>query len=244
VTSASLGTGVGTALAVNTGSAGAFVVNGGALGTPSSGTVTNLTGTASININGTVGATTPTTGAFTTVTSSGGITISKTTTATVGGSTTDQLQIQNNGSGGALMAFHRAGAYAINLGLDTDNVFRLGGWSNGANAYRWTSDTSGNFVAQSNVTAYSDIRLKKDLAKIDNALAKVEALTGYTFTRIDTDQRQTGLIAQDVQKVLPEAVMDDGERLSLAYGHLAGLLVEAIKELKAEVELLKAKNAS
>ena len=61
------GTGVVTALGVNTGSAGAFVVNGGALGTPSSGTVTNLTGTASININGTVGATTPTTGVFTTL---------------------------------------------------------------------------------------------------------------------------------------------------------------------------------
>jgi hypothetical protein len=69
-----LGTGVATALAVNTGSAGAFVVNGGALGTPSSGTVTNLTGTASININGTVGGTTPTTGAFTTISASGVIT--------------------------------------------------------------------------------------------------------------------------------------------------------------------------
>jgi hypothetical protein len=65
-----LGTGVATALAVNTGSAGAFVVNGGALGTPSSGTVTNLTGTASININGTVGATTANTGAFTTLSAS------------------------------------------------------------------------------------------------------------------------------------------------------------------------------
>lgn len=64
--SSAVGTGVLTALGVNVGSAGAFVVNGGALGTPSSGTVTNLTGTASININGTVGATTPTTGAFTT----------------------------------------------------------------------------------------------------------------------------------------------------------------------------------
>ena len=62
-----LGTGVATALAVNVGTAGAPVVNGGALGTPSSGTVTNLTGTASININGTVGATTPTTGVFTTL---------------------------------------------------------------------------------------------------------------------------------------------------------------------------------
>lgn len=68
-----IGTGVATALGVNTGSAGAFVVNGGALGTPSSGTVTNLTGTASININGTVGATTASTGAFTTVTATGGV---------------------------------------------------------------------------------------------------------------------------------------------------------------------------
>jgi hypothetical protein len=62
-----LGTGVATALAVNVGSAGAFVTFNGALGTPSSGMVTNLTGTASININGTVGATTTNTGAFTTV---------------------------------------------------------------------------------------------------------------------------------------------------------------------------------
>jgi len=62
------GTGVVTALGVNTGTAGAFVVNNGALGTPSSGTVTNLTGTASININGTVGATTPAAASVTTAT--------------------------------------------------------------------------------------------------------------------------------------------------------------------------------
>lgn len=72
------GTGVLTALGVNVGSAGAFVTFNGALGTPSSGTVTNLTGTASININGTVGSTTPTTGAFTTISASGAITASTT----------------------------------------------------------------------------------------------------------------------------------------------------------------------
>jgi hypothetical protein len=71
-----LGTGIATALAVNTGSSGAPVINGGVLGTPSSGTVTNLTGTASININGTVGATTATTGAFTTLSASGAVTLS------------------------------------------------------------------------------------------------------------------------------------------------------------------------
>jgi hypothetical protein len=76
-----LGTGVATALAINVGTAGSAVVNGGALGTPSSGTVTNLTGTASININGTVGATTPTTGAFTTLNASGLTRVGTATTA-------------------------------------------------------------------------------------------------------------------------------------------------------------------
>jgi hypothetical protein len=72
------GTGVVTALGVNTGTAGAFVVNGGVLGTPSSGTVTNLTGTASININGTVGATTPAAGTFTSLSDSGNLTFTGT----------------------------------------------------------------------------------------------------------------------------------------------------------------------
>ena len=71
---AGLGTGVATALAVNIGSAGAPVLFNGALGTPSSGTVTNLTGTASININGTVGATTANTGAFTNLSYTGTLT--------------------------------------------------------------------------------------------------------------------------------------------------------------------------
>jgi hypothetical protein len=78
------GTGVATALAVNVGTAGSFVVNGGALGTPSGGTVTNLTGTASININGTVGATTPAAGTFTSVTDSG-LTAGRVTFAGTGG---------------------------------------------------------------------------------------------------------------------------------------------------------------
>jgi len=81
------GTGVVTALGVSTGTAGAFVVNGGALGTPFSGTVTNLTGTASININGTVGATTAADGKFTTLSSSGAYTPNQ--TAGIVGTTTN-----------------------------------------------------------------------------------------------------------------------------------------------------------
>jgi hypothetical protein len=114
----SFGTGVATALGINVGTAGAFVVNGGALGTPSSGTVTNLTGTASININGTVGATTPNTGAFTTLSSTGNTTLgdASTDTATINAaatfnanavisvnSTTNALRITQTGTGNCLV---------------------------------------------------------------------------------------------------------------------------------------------
>lgn len=88
------GTGVQTALGVNVGSAGAPVLFNGALGTPSSGTVTNLTGTASININGTVGATTPTTGSFTTVTTSGNIELGNASDTTLSRSAAGQLAVE------------------------------------------------------------------------------------------------------------------------------------------------------
>jgi DNA gyrase/topoisomerase IV subunit A len=81
--------------------------------------------------------------------------------------------------------------------------------------------------------------LKKDLVKINGALDKVRQLTGFTYTRIDNGERQTGLLAQDVQKVLPEAVIENSDEmktLSVAYGNLAGLLVESIKEVDDKLE--------
>lgn len=101
-------------------------------------------------------------------------------------------------------------------------------------------DGSGNLIAAANVSAYSDRRLKSDLQRIENALDKVQKLTGYTYTRTDLGARQTGLIAQDVQAVLPEAVSEDADgKLALAYGNVMGLVVEAIKELRAEIEWIK-----
>ena len=100
--------------------------------------------------------------------------------------------------------------------------------------------TDGSFTSTGNITAYSDRKLKKDLIKITKALDKVCSLTGYTFTRIDNNMRQTGLIAQDVKAVLPEAVSTSQDGiLGISYGQLAGLIVEAIKELKTEVADLK-----
>jgi hypothetical protein len=135
------------------------------------------------------------------------------------------------------MSFHRGGQYAINMGLDSDNVFRIGGWSAPANLLQM--DMAGNLTMANNVAAYSDRRLKTNLEPITDALEKVQSLTGYTYTRIDNGQRQTGLVAQDVQEVLPEAVMDDGKHLSLAYGNMVGLLVEAIKAQQARIDALE-----
>lgn len=234
---------------------------GGALGTPSSGTLTNCIGYTYANLSGTV----PTWNQDTTGTaaianalntantytvngvySTNYIEVKKTTTVTVGtASGSDQFQLQNNSSGAALMSFHRNGAYAINMGLDTDNVFRLGGWSVGANTYRFQSDTSGNFTALGNVTAYSDQRLKKDWSDLpSDFIEKLATVKSGTYTRIDSGERQAGASAQDMQKILPE-VVQDGEHLSLAYGNAALVaaieLAKQVVELKKEIELLKAR---
>lgn len=137
----------------------------------------------------------------------------------------------------------RSASIGFKIGITTTNLFTIGGGATGPDnvitSNYLTVDSSGNTTALGNVTAYSDKRLKKDLVKIDNALDKLDQLTGYLYTRTDTGARQTGLLAQDVQKVLPEAVDASGEHLTLAYGNMLGLIVEAIKELRQEVEALK-----
>jgi len=97
-------------------------------------------------------------------------------------------------------------------------------------------------TAAGNITANSDVRLKRDIVKIDNAIEKVKKLNGVTFTRIDvedTTKRYAGLIAQEVLEVLPEAV-EGTATYSVAYGNMVGLLVEAIKEQQSEIDELKA----
>ena len=97
---------------------------------------------------------------------------------------------------------------------------------------------NGSITASGNVTAYSDERLKSDIKTIDNALDKVSQMRGVTFTK--DDKLSSGVIAQEMEQVAPELVQD-GEYKSVAYGNTVGYLIEAIKELKAEVADLKCK---
>jgi hypothetical protein len=100
-------------------------------------------------------------------------------------------------------------------------------------------DASYNLTATGDVTAYSDKRVKTDISKIDNALEKVCSINGYTYKRIDTEdeKRHTGVLAQEVVKVLPEVVHGSEETTySVAYGNMAGLFIEAMKDMKSQLD--------
>ena len=100
---------------------------------------------------------------------------------------------------------------------------------------------SGSVTATGDITAYSDARLKADVETITGALDRVRKLRGVTFSRRETGNRGVGLIAQELAPIVPEAVMthEDG-LLSVAYGNLVGVLIEAVKDLADKVERLEA----
>lgn len=98
----------------------------------------------------------------------------------------------------------------------------------------------GDIVASGNVTAYSDEKLKTNITTIENALALVEQMRGVRYNRIEDGKAGIGVVAQEMQQVLPEVVLE-GDNLSVAYGNLVGVLIEAVKELSARVKELEAK---
>ena len=121
-----------------------------------------------------------------------------------------------------------------------------------AGAEEMRLEDDGDLHVDGNITAYSttvsDARLKKDIVKIDGALDKVCSINGYTFTYEKDDKKSAGVIAQELEAVLPSAVTESatpyhGEEgqmyKTVQYDQLHGLLIEAIKELKAEIEDLK-----
>ena len=141
--------------------------------------------------------------------------------------------------------FVRAGWHFYNAGgVDQWLTIRDNGlWLDG-NAPDLRVGRNGSF---DNVEIRSDRRSKDNIVKIENALDKVCTLTGNTYTlnhKNGTSSISAGLIAQEVQEVLPEAVTVDNDEdalLRLNYNAVIALLVESVKELKAEIEELKSK---
>ena len=104
-----------------------------------------------------------------------------------------------------------------------------------------TLDFNGNLNATGTVTSNSDIKLKDNINTIENALEKVNQLRGVSFTRNDNEDKEKlhiGVIAQEVEQIIPEVVITNNEIKSVAYGNLVGILIEAVKELNDKVDKL------
>jgi hypothetical protein len=150
----------------------------------------------------------------------------------VNNSNSASLQAFSTGNNTAFMSFHRGGYWATNFGLDNDNWIRIGGWSAAANRFQFNA-VSGDFVCNGDVTAFSDARVKENIITVDNALAKVLALRGVYYNRIDSEDksRKIGVIAQETLTVLPEVVNTDAfGTYNVSYGNIGGLFIEAFKE--------------
>jgi hypothetical protein len=109
---------------------------------------------------------------------------------------------------------------------------------------QFTVGSDGTCTAAGDLAAFSDISLKEDIYQIENALEKVNKLRGVHFTRKATQQKEIGVVANEVEKVIPELVGQQndtelGTIKTMKYANTVGLLIEAVKELSKQVEDLK-----
>ena len=125
------------------------------------------------------------------------------------------------------------------------------GFLSTAGSWMFRCDNSGNVTATGNVTAYSDARIKENVRTVDNALDKVKSMRGVYFDRKDDGRASVGVIAQEMEKVLPEVVQIQDARSeanpdalpdlrTVSYGNIVGVLIEAIKEQQVQIDELKA----
>ena len=165
------------------------------------------------------------------------------TYATSAGSATNATYATSAGNGGVTSVAGRTGAVSLAQadisGLTTGNSPTFAGLT-----------INGSITATGDITAYySDDRLKTKLGNIENALDKVSAISGFFYEANKTAQdlgyevkREVGVSAQEVQAIMPEVVVPapvDNQYLTVHYDKLVPLLIEAIKELRAEVEKIK-----
>ena len=162
------------------------------------------------------------------VTIAGNLTVSGTFTDSGSGTQTAARAALSAGTG---ISYNNSTG-VITCTVDTPAEVGLGNLSNNGN------NLSGAFTATGNITAFSDARLKENVETIEGALDKVSQMRGVMYDK--DGERSTGVIAQEMQQVMPE-VVQEGEYLSVAYGNLVGVLIEAVKELKEELDQCKCK---
>lgn len=118
--------------------------------------------------------------------------------------------------------------------VDTSNLAKL----DESTTFQRNLTVKGDILSQGNVTAYSDIRLKKNVKNIENPLAKLREIRGVTFEWKKNGKKTAGVIAQEVEKILPQAVQNQGYK-SVDYNALVGLCIEINKALLERIERLE-----
>jgi hypothetical protein len=127
-------------------------------------------------------------------------------------------------AGNARMKVHGFGN--VSIGTTTDNGYKL--------------YVSGTIYATGNITANSDLTLKKNLELITNPTDKLMQLNGYAYQWKSNDEHQYGVIAQEVEKILPYAVSTGNDGIKgVSYNQIIPVLIEAVKEQKAKIENLE-----
>ena len=198
-------------------------------------------------------------GSFTTLAASGDVTIDTdtikvdSTNNRVGIGTTSpgaKLDVSGNlrfSASNPVIELNNGGPQIYTTVANTLQFATGGGIGSPTEKFRMESD--GDFHADGDVVAYSttvsDVALKTDIQMIPNALDKIDEVRGVTFTR-HNGQKSAGIIAQELEKVLPEAVREkelklvDGKKYkTVEYDAIHGLLINCIKELKEEIKELK-----
>jgi hypothetical protein len=151
------------------------------------------------------------------------------------------------GGGGGRIIPSTGSPYSLRQEFGSDNSgWRYGIAKNvsGSVTVLFYVQDNGDCVATGNITAYSDIRIKANVETIPSALDKLDRIRGVTYTRTDMDdkeRRYAGVIAQEIEAVLPEAVSGDENAKTVDYNATIGLLIQAVKELRDEVEAMKSR---
>jgi hypothetical protein len=148
-------------------------------------------------------------------------------------STDSRINMGHSGNGGFI------GYANLGSGAAANTFYITTGAGTTTSGIRMNND--GNVTVAGTITESSSIRYKENIETLKYGLDKVVQLRGVTYNKKDTGVKEIGLIAEEVESILPDVILrnQEGEPDSVSYGRITAVLIEAIKELKIEIEELK-----